>query len=821
MATLIATVGNIEGTFYAKGVDGVLRELKIGDTISEGETIVGSPENSSSDAVTVTLASDGSELVVAGIGEQLFDASLLLDPFNFEDVTADAELARQTVEEQALDMDGEDELASLLDDNEASDEDEPETAADEEAATGANSSGGAFLNSIQNEGGVVTGEDGEYEAFSREQDDYNPADDVRPETLNARTATEETRTATEETTPQTITQPTQINSTNSSSAERTVETPTSTEVVDQSILTTEFIDSAVSDVTYSTTSGLSGNSGDSGVAGEFSYRASDTVTFKIGDVTLGEFSADVIQGDKLFLADIAGTYLGDTNNEYVENMAIFLQMLDEDGDATNGITISDATKESFIGYEMDMATEGKQALSDALAHVGIEFKPGDEGLLFEQNAVTHVQDTITELAENRGDINFDTRVEDQIDVNNSRFGFSIENVDGANQVTFSKDDLLSTSKGIQVTTDNIKVTNVNIKDVENYGELIDNGDDTYTLVLNDGITKDDLDALPIVFDAQDWNASIKNVEAKLEALENIHVNLTGNDFYANEATVGIEDNDANPTDLPLMSIDYQYAVEGDEFAEYTVSLDKVSDTDITVEYYTSDFGAKGGEDFGAVTGTLTIPAGQLSATIQVPITDDMTQEDMEMAFVNIKNADGAAIADMQGSLRIFDNDVDKQDITITKDADILESDSIATFNVSLENAYDTNVLLDFSINSSTPNSNYEFSTDGGATWKTLVPADGEGPKAGKIFLEEGISEFKVRAQISDDDSVVEADSNITLSIGGYAVNETATATVNIIDDDAAPVITISDDTDNDGTLNGSEISGTTTITIALPLATVA
>jgi hypothetical protein len=98
-----------------------------------------------------------------------------------------------------------------------------------------------------------------------------------------------------------------------------------------------FTDNFVNGVMYTTSSGVVGLTGDSGAAGSFSYRAGDVITFKIGDVVVGIFSADVIQGDLLFLQDIAGTGLGNTNANYVENMAIFLQALD-DGlqDATPG-----------------------------------------------------------------------------------------------------------------------------------------------------------------------------------------------------------------------------------------------------------------------------------------------------------------------------------------------------------------------------------------------------------------------------------------------------------------------------------------------------
>jgi hypothetical protein len=82
-------------------------------------------------------------------------------------------------------------------------------------------------------------------------------------------------------------------------------------------LNAQFTDNFVSGVKYTTSSGLSGFTGDNGVAGEFKDNSGEIITFTIGDVVIGEFSANVIQGDVLFLQDIAGNSLSDNNSSYV------------------------------------------------------------------------------------------------------------------------------------------------------------------------------------------------------------------------------------------------------------------------------------------------------------------------------------------------------------------------------------------------------------------------------------------------------------------------------------------------------------------------
>lgn len=198
-----------------------------------------------------------------------------------------------------------------------------------------------------------------------------------------------------------------------------------------------FTDNFVNGVTYTTSSGVVGLTGDSGASGSFSYRAGDVITFTIGDVVVGIFSADLIQGDLLFLQDIAGTGLGNTNANYVENMAIFLQALD-DGlqDATpgdgvletanvhnsaasyvNNITITQATRDAFTGYvdsvtglALNLASSGKEDISRALASIGIQYSreteldvSGAGNNIFETVAMQHVADTIQSLAGPRTD----------------------------------------------------------------------------------------------------------------------------------------------------------------------------------------------------------------------------------------------------------------------------------------------------------------------------------------------------------------------------------------------------------------------------------
>jgi hypothetical protein len=94
-------------------------------------------------------------------------------------------------------------------------------------------------------------------------------------------------------------------------------------------------DGPVAGVQYTTSAGYSGVTG---ANGSYSYNAGETVTFKIGAITLGTVTAT----GTVTPLDLAAAA---TNKENVAtNLLVLLQSLDADGNPSNGITINDATK---------------------------------------------------------------------------------------------------------------------------------------------------------------------------------------------------------------------------------------------------------------------------------------------------------------------------------------------------------------------------------------------------------------------------------------------------------------------------------------------
>ncbi|MFT5112557.1 MAG: hypothetical protein ACI8P9_001884 [Parasphingorhabdus sp.] len=114
------------------------------------------------------------------------------------------------------------------------------------------------------------------------------------------------------------------------------------EPLEDPILTGVFWDSAVDGLGYSTLSlsGLTQN------GGEFQYRSGESITFFIANTVLGQtLGADVIT--PLQLAQTQSL-----DNPQVINTVRFLQTLDEDANASNGIVINAQTRQQFFDQDI-------------------------------------------------------------------------------------------------------------------------------------------------------------------------------------------------------------------------------------------------------------------------------------------------------------------------------------------------------------------------------------------------------------------------------------------------------------------------------------
>jgi hypothetical protein len=145
-----------------------------------------------------------------------------------------------------------------------------------------------------------------------------------------------------------------------------------------------FIDSGVAGLEYSSTS----YQGVTGANGEFEYNPGETTTFsynglRLGSVALTTESAAITPLDLFSTTDV--------NNQAVKNTLVFLQTLDYDQIASNGLQLP-------IGLTFDLSTfdiTSASFQSDLLPVLIYNF--GDRTLVAEQDALDHFNNTLISL----------------------------------------------------------------------------------------------------------------------------------------------------------------------------------------------------------------------------------------------------------------------------------------------------------------------------------------------------------------------------------------------------------------------------------------
>jgi len=77
---------------------------------------------------------------------------------------------------------------------------------------------------------------------------------------------------------------------------------------------------------------------------------------------------------------------------------------------------------------------------------------------------------------------------------------------------------------------------------------------------------------------------------------------------------------------------------------FAVTLSRAATSVLRVDYATSDGSARAGEDYTAASGTLSFPAGETSASVEVGVLDDAHDEGEETLTLRLSNASGGVLA---------------------------------------------------------------------------------------------------------------------------------------------------------------------------------
>ena len=231
-------------------------------------------------------------------------------------------------------------------------------------------------------------------------------------------------------------------------------------------------------------------------------------------------------------------------------------------------------------------------------------------------------------------------------------------------------------------------------------------------------------------------------------------------------------------DQPTLSIAAASVAEGSggATASFAVTLSAPATQTVSASFATTGGTATSGVDFQVVSSTVTLPAGTTSATITVPVSDDLLDEVDETFTVTLSSPIGATLGAAVATGTIVDND--PSPVVSIAAATVTESNATqnATFIVSLSTASGRTVAVSYATSNGTASAlaDYTASTgtvtfQAGETSKTVVV-----PVAGDTLDE-------------NDETFV-----VTLSAPVAATLGTAQANGTIVDEDPLPSLAIAD-----------------------------
>jgi hypothetical protein len=286
-----------------------------------------------------------------------------------------------------------------------------------------------------------------------------------------------------------------------------------------------------------------------------------------------------------------------------------------------------------------------------------------------------------------------------------------------------------------------------------------------------------------------------------EPNETFVVNLTN--LVGSPGQIGDAQGLATITDddsLPMLSVSDVSVTEGNAgstTATFNVSLSSVSGKTVTLDWATSAGSATPGTDYVAASGNSTIAAGATGTAIAVTVNGDLLDEVNESFGLTLSNPGNATIADGSGVATITDDDqpptISVNDVSVTEGN---AGTATATFSVTLSAASGKAVTLDWTTSVGSATAGTDYVTSSGS--RTIA--------AGSTGTATGVA---VNGDVLDEPN---ESFGITLSNPGNATIADGSGLATIIDDDAAPTLSINDVTVTEG--NAGTTPATFTVTLS-------
>ncbi|MDB5389136.1 MAG: conserved repeat domain protein [Planctomycetaceae bacterium] len=255
------------------------------------------------------------------------------------------------------------------------------------------------------------------------------------------------------------------------------------------------------------------------------------------------------------------------------------------------------------------------------------------------------------------------------------------------------------------------------------------------------------------------------------------------------ATVSITDNDTATVSIAKITDGIEGTTPTN--GKFRVTQTAASATDTVVNYTISGTAAPGaGNDYTTLSGTVTIPAGQTTADINVAVLDDAIVEGTETVNLTLSSLGShdpkisldAAPANQTATVNI--NDDDTATVSVVKIADGAETDTPTdgTFRVTQTAVSTTDTIVNYTISgTATPGAGNDYTT-----------------LSGTVTIPAGQTTADIDVTVLND-AFVEGTETVVLLLSGIGnqtpaitldpVSSNQTATVNITDNDVLTIVT--------------------------------
>lgn len=258
--------------------------------------------------------------------------------------------------------------------------------------------------------------------------------------------------------------------------------------------------------------------------------------------------------------------------------------------------------------------------------------------------------------------------------------------------------------------------------------------------------------------------------------------------------------DDDTSNISINDVSVTEGNSGTTSAVFTVTLSTPSARAITLSYATQDGTAKASADYTARNGTLTIPAGETTGTIAVPVVGDTLDESNETFTVRLSSLSSGAISDGSGTGTIRDDDASPtlsiNDVTVTEG----NSGTInAVFTVTLSAVSGRPVTVSYATANGSAVSPSDYTARSG---RLTIPA---GARTGTITV-------SVKGDVVDEN---DEDFFVNLSTPASATLNDAQGKGTIKDDDSVS-LSINDVTVTEG--NSGTTNAVFTVTLSTPSA---